>query len=287
MDASGAMTGTRALPAGVVLQIALFGPSGAGKTTLITQMYHMRHSKHPKPREPLRDIRSTSTIGADYKNYDVHDGGALYKLQFWDTAGQERFATIARSYLRGACCVVLVLDVLEMIKQAQSSASLGEQALAGGHYAARAANTKAQPQTAHERIIAALTPHLDTIKNDARPRLSALADGALCIVVLNKIDVLRPSDADLTSDVARLSAERIAAAELVRDTAKALAQQYGYAYMETCASDGTGVREVMDWVVDALVTAYKSSRPMAVAPTRAVRLDAPPPAEEDAAWCGC
>ena len=39
-----------------------------------------------------------------YDNY-------IIKLLIWDTAGQERFRSITKTYIRDACCIILVYDI--------------------------------------------------------------------------------------------------------------------------------------------------------------------------------
>ena len=38
---------------------------------------------------------------------------AKLKLQIWDTAGQERYKTLAKTYYRGACGIILVYSITD------------------------------------------------------------------------------------------------------------------------------------------------------------------------------
>jgi Ras-related protein Rab-8A len=51
-----------------------------------------------------------STMGIDFKNFEVPVDDTLYKVQIWDTAGQMRFRDIVASYFRGVKGVCLVFD---------------------------------------------------------------------------------------------------------------------------------------------------------------------------------
>lgn len=51
------------------------------------------------------------TIGVEFGTRTININGATIKLQVWDTAGQESFASITRSYYRGAVGALLVYDV--------------------------------------------------------------------------------------------------------------------------------------------------------------------------------
>ncbi len=51
-----------------------------------------------------------STMGIDFKNFEVPVNDTLYKVQIWDTARQERFRETVTSYFRGVKGVCLVFD---------------------------------------------------------------------------------------------------------------------------------------------------------------------------------
>ncbi|CAM9118002.1 unnamed protein product, partial [Ectocarpus fasciculatus] len=51
------------------------------------------------------------TIGVEFGTRTVVINDMSIKLQIWDTAGQESFASITRSYYRGAAGALLVYDV--------------------------------------------------------------------------------------------------------------------------------------------------------------------------------
>ena len=51
-----------------------------------------------------------STMGIDFKNFEVPVDDTLYKVQIWDTAGQERFVDVISGYFRGVKGICLVFD---------------------------------------------------------------------------------------------------------------------------------------------------------------------------------
>lgn len=51
------------------------------------------------------------TIGVEFGTRTIIINDMSIKLQIWDTAGQESFASITRSYYRGAAGALLVYDV--------------------------------------------------------------------------------------------------------------------------------------------------------------------------------
>ena len=88
-----------------VFKIIIVGNTGVGKSSLLLKY--------------TRDIFTTNyepTIGVDFGSLVVHipnnnNEHTPVKLQIWDTAGQESFASITRSYYRGAAGALLVYDV--------------------------------------------------------------------------------------------------------------------------------------------------------------------------------
>jgi small GTP-binding protein len=83
-------------------KIVVVGPSGVGKTAIVTQLV----SHTFKDQTPL-------TIGVEFKSFTVQADDQSVKLQIWDTAGQERFRSVSKAYFRGAVGAVLVFDVTQ------------------------------------------------------------------------------------------------------------------------------------------------------------------------------
>ncbi|MCO5583030.1 hypothetical protein L7F22_036936 [Adiantum nelumboides] len=78
----------------------IIGDQGVGKTNLI---YRFTGKPFDSIHEP--------TIGAEFGTRTVDVEGKRIKLMIWDTAGQERFASLVKSYYRGAAAAVLVYDI--------------------------------------------------------------------------------------------------------------------------------------------------------------------------------
>ncbi|PSS02422.1 ras family-domain-containing protein [Coniella lustricola] len=83
------------------LKLLLIGPSGAGKTALLTKYCE----------DVFEPESATATIGIDFKIKRVSVRGKNYKIALFDTAGQERFRTLSTSFYRGAHGVLVVYDV--------------------------------------------------------------------------------------------------------------------------------------------------------------------------------
>jgi len=86
-----------------LFKLLLIGDSGVGKSCLLLRFADNSYEEN-----------YISTIGVDFKTRTIEIDGKTIKLQIWDTAGQERFATITRSYFRGALGVIIVYDVTNM-----------------------------------------------------------------------------------------------------------------------------------------------------------------------------
>ncbi|CAD8088748.1 unnamed protein product [Paramecium primaurelia] len=84
-----------------LIKIITLGPSGAGKTSLLTRLTQDRFSDN-----------YVATIGVDFAVKRMFINNQPVKLQIWDTAGQERFRTaISKSYYRNAHGIFLVFDI--------------------------------------------------------------------------------------------------------------------------------------------------------------------------------
>eukprot|EP00929_Paragymnodinium_shiwhaense_P045294 TRINITY_DN23160_c0_g1_i1.p1 TRINITY_DN23160_c0_g1~~TRINITY_DN23160_c0_g1_i1.p1 ORF type:complete len:209 (-),score=33.48 TRINITY_DN23160_c0_g1_i1:183-809(-) len=80
-------------------KVTVVGDCSVGKSCLTLRFINDRF-----------EIRGT-TVGLDYGSRTIDLDGRSIMLQIWDTAGQESFRSLARSYLRGAACVLLAYDV--------------------------------------------------------------------------------------------------------------------------------------------------------------------------------
>jgi len=86
----------------IVFKVIFLGDTCTGKTAILN-----KYINHHFP------ISFSSTIGVDFfiKTLDYND--INYKLHIWDTAGQEKFASIVRTYYKGAAIAVMVYDVTD------------------------------------------------------------------------------------------------------------------------------------------------------------------------------
>jgi small GTP-binding protein len=78
------------------------GDSGVGKTSIISRLVDGTFS----------DSMQT-TLGVEFKKYEIETTTEKATLQIWDTAGQERFRAVSKSYFRNAvgAALVFALDV--------------------------------------------------------------------------------------------------------------------------------------------------------------------------------
>lgn len=82
------------------LKICLVGPSGVGKTTLISRYRTDTYPEHASP-----------TIGIDFFKCAIElPNGCKVNVAIWDTAGQERYNSITEQYVRDADGVMVVYD---------------------------------------------------------------------------------------------------------------------------------------------------------------------------------
>lgn len=82
------------------LKLLLLGSPSTGKTALLRRYVDDVYSED-----------TASTVGVEFSAKVVTLDGEKVKLALWDTAGQERYATVTRSYMRGAVGALLVYDV--------------------------------------------------------------------------------------------------------------------------------------------------------------------------------
>lgn len=55
-----------------------------------------------------------STIGIDFKTYNIEIESNVYSLQIWDTAGQEKFRALTSTYYKGSQGCVCVFDLSDI-----------------------------------------------------------------------------------------------------------------------------------------------------------------------------
>lgn len=81
----------------MMIKVVLIGDSGVGKTTMLQRLTENSYMEG-RP----------STVGVDFKVFDLEINARMVKVQLWDTAGQERFMGVTRSYYRNMNVVILV-----------------------------------------------------------------------------------------------------------------------------------------------------------------------------------
>lgn len=82
-------------------KLILAGDTQVGKTSFFQTLQDIRQSR----------IDTTTTIGVDLTVLHYSINNKQIKVQLWDTAGQERFQSIARTYFRNICGIILMFDV--------------------------------------------------------------------------------------------------------------------------------------------------------------------------------
>jgi Ras-related protein Rab-2A len=88
-----------------LLKFIIVGDTAVGKSCLLLQFLEQRFKNYHE-----------LTLGVEFGQRVITVDGRSVKLQLWDTvrtsqAGQETFASIARSYYRGAVGVIVVFDI--------------------------------------------------------------------------------------------------------------------------------------------------------------------------------
>eukprot|EP00759_Apiculatamorpha_spiralis_P030578 PhF_6_TR32189/c1_g1_i2/m.47811/K06109/RAB13; Ras-related protein Rab-13 len=84
------------------LKFIVLGDAGVGKTSLLARFCSGRF------------ITFSSTIGIDFKWFDLQIDGEVVRLHLWDTAGQETYRSIAKPYYRQADGVLLVYNCTDL-----------------------------------------------------------------------------------------------------------------------------------------------------------------------------
>ena len=85
-----------------LLKVVVIGDSAVGKSNIVFRFTEGTfHDTH------------LATIGVDFRMKSLLVDGSKLKLQVWDTAGQERYKTLAQSYYRGACGLILVYSIAD------------------------------------------------------------------------------------------------------------------------------------------------------------------------------
>jgi small GTP-binding protein len=75
----------------------LVGSSGVGKTAILSRLVDNDFSENAQ-----------STVGVEFKAYQLTTDKEEIRLQIWDTAGQERFRSVSRAYFRNSVGAALV-----------------------------------------------------------------------------------------------------------------------------------------------------------------------------------
>ena len=88
-----------------VFKVVLFGESGVGKTSIISQFIDSSFQE---------DIQSSSGGTFSSKTFTYGDGKIL-KLEIWDTAGQERYRALTKMFYKDADAAILVYDITRKI----------------------------------------------------------------------------------------------------------------------------------------------------------------------------
>ena len=86
----------------MLLKVIIIGDSSVGKSNIVLRFTDNQFAEGHQ-----------STIGVDFKMKSITVDKARLKLQLWDTAGQERYKTLAKTYYRGACGIILVYSITD------------------------------------------------------------------------------------------------------------------------------------------------------------------------------
>ena len=81
-------------------KIILVGPQAVGKSSILSRLIETKFTTN-----------YMSTIGVDFKTYQVNVAEQMYAIQIWDTAGQEKFRSLTSNYYKGANGCICVFDL--------------------------------------------------------------------------------------------------------------------------------------------------------------------------------
>lgn len=84
----------------MILKIVVLGDSGVGKTSMLQRLTEGSYMDS-----------QPSTVGVDFKSFNLEINARTIPVTLWDTAGQERFRAVTQSYYRGMNVAILVYDV--------------------------------------------------------------------------------------------------------------------------------------------------------------------------------
>lgn len=254
----------------VTMRVVMFGPSGAGKSCFVVKLEALRNVARSGLAFDAQGLPIVeTTIGVDFVRLAYVNAGTEYLVQLWDTAGQERFRSIARTYLRGALCVLLMLDVMAIAERRRPPPP---------GFAPRRAplGASGNPAAVLDNYMEDLTA--DKCYRSGRPPYRELENGPLVYVVVSKGDLLDALGPD--------SEEQRVVAEL-----RAVCAERGLRFAVVSAKTGAGVVELFNEMAGAIAAMHRSYVSNEELLTRrAVDLsrDAgqrPPPAA--GGWCDC
>ena len=78
-------------------KVVVVGTSGVGKTAMVQRLVDNSFQEETQ-----------STVGVEFKSYQITLDTETIKLNIWDTAGQERFRSVSKAYFRSAVGAILV-----------------------------------------------------------------------------------------------------------------------------------------------------------------------------------
>ncbi|OHT04626.1 Ras family protein [Tritrichomonas foetus] len=78
-------------------KIVVVGTSGVGKTAMVQRLVDNTFQEETQ-----------STVGVEFKSFNITLDTETIKLNIWDTAGQERFRSVSKAYFRNAVGAILV-----------------------------------------------------------------------------------------------------------------------------------------------------------------------------------
>ena len=81
-------------------KIVVVGSSGVGKTAMVQRLIDQTFLEETQ-----------STVGVEFKSYNITLDNETIRLNIWDTAGQERFRSVSKAYFRNAVGAILVYSI--------------------------------------------------------------------------------------------------------------------------------------------------------------------------------